>query len=103
MNTIEIIGTLANLFTISAFVVEVVKSIKNYEMASFSLFTLLVYSTGSLLWIYYGFLIESSSIIISGVATVSLNMILIGMTYRKRAYLKKLTLKILNSPEFQKA
>ena len=84
---IEIIGFIAAILTTSAFVPQVYKTWKTKDVEGISLTMFLVMFTGVLLWLVYGILINSLSMVIANVITSILILTLI--VFRIKYYKKK--------------
>lgn len=72
MENIEIVGMLAAFLTTSAFVPQVYKAYRNKSAKDVSLTMYLVLLIGLLLWLYYGWHIESMAIIMANSITAVL-------------------------------
>ena len=72
MENIEIVGMLAAFLTTSAFVPQVYKAYRNKSAKDVSLTMYLVLLVGLLLWLYYGWHIESMAIIMANSITAAL-------------------------------
>ncbi|MEM6892618.1 MAG: SemiSWEET transporter [Bacteroidota bacterium] len=72
MENIEIVGMLAAFLTTSAFVPQVYKAYRNKSAKDVSLTMYLVLLVGLLLWLYYGWHIESMAIIMANSVTAIL-------------------------------
>ena len=72
MENIEIVGMLAAVLTTSAFVPQVYKAYRNKSAKDVSLTMYLIFLVGLLLWLYYGWHIESMAIIMANSVTVIL-------------------------------
>ena len=82
MDAIKILGLVAGSLTTISFLPQVIKtwqtrSAKDLSMVMFSVFCL-----GTLLWLTYGILIESSPIIIANAVTLVLSSILLFFKLR---------------------
>lgn len=74
---VEIIGILAAVFTTAAFVPQAYKIWKEKSAKEVSLSMYLVMFTGLILWLYYGFLIDSLSIKLANSVTILLVVMII--------------------------
>ena len=83
---IEIIGLVAAFLTTSAFLPQVYKTWKTKDVSSLSLPMILMFFAGVVMWLIYGFLIESLSIILANAITVVSSFILV---YFKLKYSNK--------------
>lgn len=72
MNYIDILGLVAATLTTAAYVPQVYKTWKQKSTKDISLTMYLVLLTGVLLWLVYGFYIESLPIILANCVTVVL-------------------------------
>ena len=79
---IEIIGLIAAFFTTAAFVPQVVKTWKTKEVENLSLSMYLVMLTGVILWLIYGININSLSIILANIVTITLVCVIIILKLR---------------------
>lgn len=79
---IEIIGLIAAFFTTAAFVPQVVKTWKTKEVENLSLTMYLVMLTGVVLWLIYGININSLSIILANIVTITLVCVIIILKLR---------------------
>ena len=72
MNSTELLGLIAGLFTTIAFVPQVVKIWKSKHAHDISLAMFAIFTTGVALWIVYGFIIGSLPVILSNIVTFAL-------------------------------
>lgn len=72
METFEIIGLVAATFTTSSFIPQVYKAWKYKSTRDVSLLMYLVLFIGSVLWLYYGLMIESAPVILANGITSTL-------------------------------
>ncbi len=79
---IEIIGLIAAALTTAAFVPQVYKTWKTKSADELSLTMYLVFFTGIMLWIAYGILLNSLSIILANIVTGILVLVLIYFKWR---------------------
>lgn len=79
MNTIEIIGLIAAILTTSSFIPQVYKSWRYKSTKDISLVMYLVLFIGSMLWLYYGIMIESPPVIFANSITGTLVAFVIGL------------------------
>lgn len=84
INTFEIIGFIAAILTTTAFIPQVYKAWKTKSTASLSLPMYLVFFTGIVLWLVYGFYLKSLAMIISNIVTgiLALLLILLKIKYK---------------------
>jgi MtN3 and saliva related transmembrane protein len=73
----EIIGLIAAFLTTSAFVPQVYKAWKSKSTESLSLSMYVVFFIGIMLWLVYGFYLNSLAMILSNIVTGFLALILI--------------------------
>ncbi|AZQ60139.1 hypothetical protein EJ994_15520 [Maribacter sp. MJ134] len=83
MDYIEILGLVAATLTTAAFIPQVYKTWKEKSTKDISLSMYAVLLTGSLLWLTYGFFIESLPIILANTITA---VLLICMVLMKLIY-----------------
>ena len=74
---VEIVGYLAAILTTIAFIPQLIKTLKTKRADDVSLITLLMFLTGVLLWIIYGFRIYSTPILIANTITFILNLLIL--------------------------
>ena len=79
MENIEILGLVAATLTTSAFVPQVYKTWKNKSVKDISLSMYTVLLMGLLLWIVYGFYINSLPIIAANIITATLSVLIVIM------------------------
>ncbi len=82
MPSIEIIGLIAAVLTTSAFAPQVYKVWKSKSTRDISLTMYLGFFVGLLLWLYYGFKIDSLSMILANGVTAFLALVIILMKLR---------------------
>jgi MtN3 and saliva related transmembrane protein len=80
--SIEIIGFIAAILTTSAFIPQVYKTRKTKSVENLSLSMYLVMLTGVVLWLIYGFYINSSAIIVANAFTSGLIILLLNYKFR---------------------
>ena len=81
---IEIVGLVAATLTTAAFVPQVYKTWKTKSVKELSLTMYLVMFMGILLWLTYGILINSFSIILANIVTGLLVLLLIYLKFRHK-------------------
>jgi MtN3 and saliva related transmembrane protein len=69
----EILGYIAAFLTTAAFLPQTIKTIKSRDTASISLAMYVMFTTGIVLWLAYGILIESMPMIIANIITFVLS------------------------------
>jgi MtN3 and saliva related transmembrane protein len=78
----EILGYIAAFLTTAAFLPQTIKTIKTRDTASISLAMYVMFTTGIVLWLAYGILIESMPMIIANIITfvLSATILLLKLT-----------------------
>ncbi len=78
----EILGYIAAFLTTAAFLPQTIKTIKSRDTASISLAMYVMFTTGIVLWLSYGILIESMPMIIANIITfvLSATILLLKLT-----------------------
>jgi MtN3 and saliva related transmembrane protein len=84
MDFLNTIGILAGILTTLSFLPQVLKVWSNKSAKDISLGWLLTFSTGVLLWIFYGLHIGSFPVLISNIATVLLVLLILIFKIRFR-------------------
>ena len=79
IENIEILGLVAATLTTSAFVLQVYKTWKNKSVKDISLSMYTVLLIGLLLWVVYGFYINSLPIIAANIITATLSVLMVIM------------------------
>ncbi|MCK8520876.1 SemiSWEET transporter [Aquimarina sp. D1M17] len=82
IDPIEILGLVAAVLTTAAFFPQVYKTWKTKSTDSLSLSMLLIFVSGLLCWLVYGFLIDSFPIILANFVTIILGLILLYFKLR---------------------
>ncbi len=77
METIDIFGFIAALLTTSAFLPQVIKTIREKDTKSLSLPMYIILTAGLLLWLTYGILIKDWALIIANSITGLLALIIL--------------------------
>jgi MtN3 and saliva related transmembrane protein len=75
----EYLGFVAGFLTTVAFIAQIIKTFKNKSTKDISLAMYLIFSVGVILWIIYGIMTQSYSIIATNVITLLLAIINIIM------------------------
>ena len=84
---VEIFGYIAAILTTSAFLPQLIKTLKTKKADDVSLITLIMFIIGVLCWIIYGYKISSIPILIANLITLILNLlILISKIYFSKSY-----------------
>ena len=74
---IEVFGYFAAILTTLAFLPQLIKTFKTKKAEDVSLITLIMFLTGVLSWIIYGYKISSTPILIANVITFILNLLIL--------------------------
>ena len=74
---IDIFGYFAAILTTSAFLPQLIKTLKTKKADDVSLTTLIMFIIGVLSWIIYGYKIASTPILIANVITLILNLLIL--------------------------
>jgi MtN3 and saliva related transmembrane protein len=82
MDSIVIVGYIAGALTTISFVPQLIKAWKMRETRDLSLAMLVLFGIGILLWILYGFWVDSLPIIAANVSTVVLILVLLFLKIR---------------------
>ncbi len=82
INPIEILGLVAAVLTTTAFLPQVYKTWKTKSTDSLSMSMLLIFVSGVLCWLVYGFLIDSFPIILANMVTAISGFLLLYFKYR---------------------
>jgi MtN3 and saliva related transmembrane protein len=78
----EIVGFSAGTLTTLCWTPQAVKILRSRDARSISLVTQSAFVAGCSLWLVYGLLIQSISIIVFNVITILLNLLIIGLKLR---------------------
>ena len=78
METVDIFGFIAAILTTSAFLPQVIKTIREKNTKSLSLPMYLILTSGLLLWLTYGILIKDWALIIANSITGVLALIILA-------------------------
>lgn len=70
--SIELLGLIAGSCTTFAFLPQVVKVWKSRSVKDISIWMYLIFCSGLLMWIIYGFYINSTSLVVANIATLLL-------------------------------
>ena len=83
---VEIFGYFAAILTTLAFLPQLIKTLKTKKAEDVSLITLIMFLTGVLSWIIYGYKISSIPIIIANIITFILNLLILifKITFSKK-------------------
>ena len=74
---IELFGYIAAILTTLAFLPQLIKTLKTKKAEDVSLITLVMFLTGVLSWVIYGYKISSTPILIANVITFILNLLIL--------------------------
>ena len=74
---VEIFGYLAAILTTSAFLPQLIKTLKTKKANDVSLTTLIMFIIGVLSWIIYGYKISSTPILLANLITLILNLLIL--------------------------
>ena len=74
---VEIFGYSAAILTTVAFLPQLIKTLKTKKADDVSLTTLIMFITGVLSWIIYGYYISSTPILIANLITLILNLLIL--------------------------
>ena len=75
--SIEFFGYFAAILTTLAFLPQLIKTLRTKKAEDVSLVTLIMFLTGLLSWIIYGYKISSTPILIANVITFILNLLIL--------------------------
>ena len=83
---IELFGYFAAILTTLAFLPQLIKTLKTKKAEDVSLITLIMFLTGVLSWIIYGYKISSTPILIANIITFILNSLILifKITFAKK-------------------
>ena len=74
---IEFFGYFAAILTTLAFLPQLLKTLKTKKAEDVSLITLIMFLTGVLSWIIYGYKISSTPILVANIITFILNLLIL--------------------------
>jgi MtN3 and saliva related transmembrane protein len=77
MDTMQLVGIAAGLFTSVSMLPQVIKTIKEKKAEAISLKMLLVLITGLILWVVYGIMREDWPLIITNCLSILINLVMI--------------------------
>tara|TARA_Y100001978_G_scaffold126015_1_gene112376 strand:- start:687 stop:953 length:267 start_codon:yes stop_codon:yes gene_type:complete len=83
---VEFFGYFAAILTTLAFLPQLIKTLKTKKADDVSLLTLIMFLTGVLSWIIYGYKISSTPILIANITTFVLNFLILifKITFSKK-------------------
>ena len=74
---VDIFGYFAAILTTAAFLPQLIKTLKTKQANDVSLTTLIMFIIGVLSWIFYGYKISSTPILIANLITLILNLLIL--------------------------
>ena len=74
---VELFGYFAAITTTLAFLPQLIKTLKTKKAEDVSLITLIMFLTGVLSWIIYGYKISSTPILVANIITFILNLLIL--------------------------
>ena len=74
---VDVFGYFAAILTTAAFLPQLIKTIKTKKAEDVSLITLIMFITGVLSWIIYGYAISSKPILTANLITLVLNLLIL--------------------------
>ena len=74
---VDIYGYFAAILTTAAFLPQLIKALKTKKVDDVSLTTLIMFIIGVLSWIIYGYIIDSTPILIANLITLVLNLLIL--------------------------
>ena len=74
---IELFGYFAAILTTLAFLPQLIKTLKTKKAGDVSLTTLIMFLTGVMSWIIYGYKISSTPILLANIITFILNLLIL--------------------------
>ncbi len=89
MDIIEILGYVAAVGTTSSFIPQAYKVFKTKRTEDLSLGMFLFFSLGTLLWIIYGFRVNSLQVILANIIVILLASYILGMKIKHVSTRKK--------------
>ncbi|MFN7985045.1 MAG: SemiSWEET transporter [Vicinamibacterales bacterium] len=78
----DLVGMLAGTLTTVAFIPQVIKAWRTQSVDDLSIWMLLSFTTGVVLWALYGVAVQSTPVIVTNVVTFLLSLALLGMKVR---------------------
>ena len=76
-SNVEFYGYFAAILTTLAFLPQLIKTLRTKKAEDVSLLTLIMFLTGVLSWIFYGYKISSTPILVANVITFILNLLIL--------------------------
>ena len=80
----EVVGIIAGALSCTTFLPQVIKTWKSKSTKDVSLTMFLIASVGTALWLVYGILIHSFSIIATNIVVLFFSLTMLGLIYRNR-------------------
>jgi MtN3 and saliva related transmembrane protein len=80
----EIVGICAGILSCTTFLPQVIKTWRSKSVKDVSLLMFMIASIGTILWLVYGILISSVSIIFTNCIVLSLSLFMLLLFYRYR-------------------
>ena len=80
----EIVGIIAGTLSCTTFLPQVIKTWKSKSTKDVSLTKFVIASVGTALWLVYGILIHSFSIIATNIVVLVFSLTMLGLIYRNR-------------------
>jgi len=86
MNWIELVGYLGSFLTSITFIPQVYKSWQSKSVGDLSIWMIVIVLTSTIVWLVYGFAIESGPVIVANLVVLVLTLVLF---YFKLSFKKK--------------
>ncbi|MDX1342044.1 MAG: SemiSWEET transporter [Reinekea sp.] len=80
MNTLTVLGLIAACCTTLSFVPQVWQIMKTRQTTGISLPMYIIFTTGVLMWVIYGYMIKDFAVFIANVVTLLLATAVLGLT-----------------------
>jgi MtN3 and saliva related transmembrane protein len=80
----EIVGIIAGVLSCTTFLPQVIKTWKSKSTKDVSLTMFVIASVGTALWLVYGILIHSFSIIATNIVVLIFSLTMLGLIFRNR-------------------
>lgn len=86
MNWIEIVGYLGSFLTSITFIPQVYKSWQSKSVGDLSIWMITIVVTSTIVWLVYGFAIESGPVIVANLVVLALTLVLFyfKLTFKKK-------------------
>ena len=87
MNWIELIGYLGSFLTSITFIPQVYKSWQSKSVGDLSIWMITIVVTCTIVWLVYGFAIESGPVIVANFVVLTLTLVLLyfKLTFKKKS------------------